>query len=143
MFTSHFETSFWNMKLKTTTKKITSMKNIMNLNTKKNHNHKILINGCNHNPMSQKGCQTTKKNNQNWIYIYVLLFKAIAIMASYYFSIDMNVKEFKLKIHLMNFKFKFWFKTFKSEQQHVGRESILQRIIKNIHIIKHIWWKKI
>jgi len=41
--------------------------------------------GCNHNPMSQKGCQTMKKNNQNWINIYILSFKAMTIMASYFF----------------------------------------------------------
>jgi hypothetical protein len=41
--------------------------------------------GCSHNPTSQKGCWIVKKNNQNWINIYVLPFKAVAIMASYYF----------------------------------------------------------
>jgi hypothetical protein len=59
--------------------------------------------GCNHNPTSQKGHRTTKKNNQNWINIYVLAFKAMAIMASFLFCIHMNVKEFKQKIHLMKF----------------------------------------
>jgi hypothetical protein len=53
--------------------------------------------------MNQKGCQIAKKNNQNWINIYVLPFKAMAIMASYCFFIHMNVKEFKPKIHLMKF----------------------------------------
>jgi hypothetical protein len=33
--------------------------------------------------------------------------QAMAIMASYCFFIHMNVKEFKPKIYLMNFKFKF------------------------------------
>jgi hypothetical protein len=51
--------------------------------------------------MNQKGCQTTKKNNQNWTNIYVLLFKAMEIMANCCFFIHMNVKEFKPKIHLM------------------------------------------
>jgi hypothetical protein len=57
----------------------------------------------NHNPTSQKGCRTTKKNNQNWINIYVLSFKTMTIMANYCFFIHMNVKEFKPKIHLMKF----------------------------------------
>jgi hypothetical protein len=59
--------------------------------------------GCSHNPTSQKGRQTTKKNNQNWININVLPFKVMEIMASCYFFIHMNVKEFKSKIHLMKF----------------------------------------
>ncbi len=50
---------------------------------------------CNHNPMGQKSCQITKKNSQNWINIYVLPFKAMTIMASYFFPIYMDVKEFK------------------------------------------------
>jgi len=54
--------------------------------------------------MSQKGCQIAKKNNQNWINIFVLPFKAMAILASYYFFIHLNVKEFKPKIHLMKFE---------------------------------------
>jgi len=61
------------------------------------------IGGCNYNPMSQKRHRTTKKNNQNPINNCVLPFKAMAIMASYYFSIHMNIKEFKPKIHLMKF----------------------------------------
>jgi hypothetical protein len=56
-----------------------------------------------HNPMSQKGRWTANKNIQNWINIYVLSLKAMAIMASYCFLIHMNVKEFKPKIHLMIF----------------------------------------
>jgi hypothetical protein len=59
--------------------------------------------GCSHNPTNQKMCQVTKTNNQNWINIYVLPFKAMAIMASYYVFIHMNVKEFKPKIYLMKF----------------------------------------
>jgi hypothetical protein len=59
--------------------------------------------GCIHNPMSQKGRRTTKKNNQNWINFYVLPFKAMSIMANHCFFIHMNVKEFKTKIHLMKF----------------------------------------
>jgi hypothetical protein len=51
--------------------------------------------GCSHNPTSQKGRWTPKKNNQNLINIYVFSFKAMAIMASYYFFIHINVKEFK------------------------------------------------
>jgi hypothetical protein len=46
-----------------------------------------------------------KEKNQNLINIYVFPFKTMAIMASYCFSIHMNVKEFKPKIHLMKFKF--------------------------------------
>jgi hypothetical protein len=45
--------------------------------------------------ISQKGHQIAKKNNQNIINIHVLSFKAMAIMASYFFFIHMNVKEFK------------------------------------------------
>ncbi len=41
--------------------------------------------GCSHNPMSQKGCRITKKNNKNWINIYVLSFKAMVIKANYCF----------------------------------------------------------
>jgi hypothetical protein len=48
--------------------------------------------------------QTAKKNNRNLINIFVLPFKAMAIMASFFFLIHMNVKEFKPKIHL-SFKF--------------------------------------
>jgi hypothetical protein len=44
-----------------------------------------------------------QKKNQNLINIYVLPFKTMAIMASYCFSIHMNVKEIKPKIHLMRF----------------------------------------
>jgi hypothetical protein len=39
--------------------------------------------GCNHNPINQKGPEITNKNNQNWINIYVLSFKAMPIMANY------------------------------------------------------------
>jgi hypothetical protein len=49
----------------------------------------------------QKRMSNCKENNQNWTIIYVLLFKAMAIMANCYFFIHMNVKEFKPKIHLM------------------------------------------
>jgi hypothetical protein len=49
--------------------------------------------GCSHNPTSQKGHWTAKKNNQNWINIYVLSFKAMAIMPNYCFFIHMNVKN--------------------------------------------------
>ncbi len=57
-------------------------------------------------------------------------------MTSFYVFIHMNVKEFKPKIHLMKFKFKFLFKNFKSEQQWIEQKSILQRTIKRTHIIK-------
>jgi hypothetical protein len=40
---------------------------------------------CSHNPTNQKGCWITKKNNQNWIKFYVLPFKAMEIMASFFF----------------------------------------------------------
>jgi hypothetical protein len=88
--------------------------------------------------MGVQRCQITNFFCQNWINIYILSFKAMAIMASYWFFIYMNVKEFKQKIHLM----KFWFRTFKSEYQCIKHESILQRTIKMTHIIKHIWWEK-
>jgi hypothetical protein len=35
--------------------------------------------------MNHKGHQTTKKNSQNWINIYVFPFKAMAIMVSFFF----------------------------------------------------------
>jgi len=47
--------------------------------------------------MNQKMCQIANKNNQNWKNIYVLPFKTMVIMASYYLFIHMNVKEFKPK----------------------------------------------
>ncbi len=46
---------------------------------------------CNHNKTSQKRCQMMKNKNQNWKNIYVLSFKT---MASCFFLIPMNVKEF-------------------------------------------------
>ncbi len=62
------------------------------------NNLKMKIGGFNHNPTSQNGRWTTKKNNQNKINIYGLSFKVMAIMTNYYFLIHMNVKEFKPKI---------------------------------------------
>jgi hypothetical protein len=46
-------------------------------------NYLVLVLGCSHNPLNQKGHLTLKKNSQHLINIYVLPFKAIAIMASY------------------------------------------------------------
>jgi hypothetical protein len=54
---------------------------------------------CGHNPTRQKRYWTTKKNIQNWINIYVLPFKAMAIMENYCFFFHMNIEEFKPKIH--------------------------------------------
>jgi hypothetical protein len=51
--------------------------------------------------MGQKRHQTTKTNSQKLINIHVLPSKAMEIMASYFFFIRLNVKEFKPKIHLM------------------------------------------
>jgi hypothetical protein len=42
-------------------------------------------------------------DNQDWRNIYVLPFKSMAIMASWFFLIHMNLKEFKLKIHFIKF----------------------------------------
>jgi hypothetical protein len=53
--------------------------------------------------MNQKGLRIAKKNNQNWINIYVFPFKIMGIMVSYCFFIHINVKELKPKIHLMKF----------------------------------------
>ncbi len=53
--------------------------------------------------MNQKKGPIAKKNNKNWINIYVVSFKAMEIMANYCFFIHMNVKEFKPKIYLMKF----------------------------------------
>ncbi len=64
-----------------------------------------LITWCNHNPTNQKGHRIRKENSQNWINIYVLPFKAMAIMACYCIFIHMNLKEFKPKIHLMSLSF--------------------------------------
>jgi hypothetical protein len=61
------------------------------------HLNVTLAIGCSHNPTSQKGCWTTKKNNQNWINIYVFSFKTMAFMASYYFLFMWMSKEFKTK----------------------------------------------
>jgi hypothetical protein len=63
----------------------------------------MVVLACNHNKMSQKGCQMGPKNNQDWRHTYVLPFKTMAIMASWSFSIHMNVNEFKPKIHLIKF----------------------------------------
>jgi hypothetical protein len=52
---------------------------------------------------AKKKVKPQRKNSQNLINIYVLPFKAMAIMASYYFFIHMNVKEFEPKIYLINF----------------------------------------
>jgi hypothetical protein len=38
--------------------------------------------------MNQNGHQIAKKNNQNWINIYVLLFKAMSIMAILFHSYE-------------------------------------------------------
>jgi len=51
----------------------------------------------NHNPTNQKGRQNTKNVFKKWINIYVLPFKAMAIMASYCFFSHMNVKDLKKK----------------------------------------------
>jgi hypothetical protein len=57
--------------------------------------HFLDLHGCNRNKMSQKGCKMGLKNNQDRKNIYVVPFKTMAIMASWYFLIHMNVKEFK------------------------------------------------
>jgi hypothetical protein len=57
--------------------------------------------GCSQNPKKQKGHRTAKKNSKKLINIYVLPSKAMEIMASYFFFILLNVKDFKPKIHLM------------------------------------------
>jgi hypothetical protein len=63
-----------------------------------------LIIECSHNPMNQNGHHILMKNSQNWINIYVLSFKAMEIMASFFFFFfHMYVKEFKPKIHLLKF----------------------------------------
>jgi hypothetical protein len=87
--------------------------------------------------MSQKGCRTTKKINQNWINIYVLPFTAMAIMANYYFFILMNVKEIKNPIDgTLNLNFDS--QPLKVHTYGVKQKPILQRNIKSTHIIKHI-----
>jgi hypothetical protein len=62
----------------------------------------IWMTRCNHNTMSQNGHLTTKKNSQNWINIYVMPFKAMAIMAGYCLFIWM-LKNSDQKINLMKF----------------------------------------
>jgi hypothetical protein len=52
---------------------------------------------------ANKGIRPQRKKIQNWINIYVLPFKELAIKESYCFFIHMNVKKFKKKIHLMKF----------------------------------------
>ncbi len=71
--------------------------------------------GCSHNPMSQKGCWTTKKNSQNWINIYVLPFKPMQSWQVVFLFIIWMLRNSNQKSIWWNFKFKFWFKTFESE----------------------------
>ncbi len=61
------------------------------------HNYFLQSLRCSHNPTNQKDCWTAKKNSQNLINIFFFPFKVMAIMASYYFFIYKNVKEFKQK----------------------------------------------
>ncbi len=90
-----------------------------------------------------KGCQIAKKNNQNWINIYVLPFKAMAILANCCFFIQINVKKFKPKIHLIKYlSLNFDLRLLRVNTYGIRQETILQKFIKNIHITKHIWWKK-
>jgi len=56
------------------------------------------------------------------------------------FFIHMNVKEFKPKIHLIKFYISILFRTFENEHLLNQKESILQRIIKTIHVINLTFW---
>jgi hypothetical protein len=60
----------------------------------------------------------------------------MVIIASYYVFMNMWMsRNSNQKSIWWNFKLKFWFKTFKSEQQCVKHESILRRTIKMTYII--------
>jgi hypothetical protein len=50
-----------------------------------------------------KNMLDNKEKCQNWKNVYVLPIKTMVIMASYYYFTHVNVKEFKLKIHLIKF----------------------------------------
>jgi hypothetical protein len=83
---------------------------------------------------SQKGCQFIKKNNQNWINVYVLPFKTMTFMASCCFFIHMYVNEFKQKNSFNDILYlSFGLKPLKVNIYDVRQESILQRTIKMIH----------
>jgi len=75
---------------------------VMQLN-KNDYDEKRYTIGCSHNPMSQKGWQIAKKNKKNKINIYVLSFKAMAIMANYCFFNFYECQGIQTKIHLMKF----------------------------------------
>jgi len=93
-------------------------------------------NGCNHNPTSQKGRKIAKKHNQNYIYIYIP-FKTWQSRQVIDFSFIWMSKNSNQKSIWWNFKLKFWFRTFKSEQ-HVKYESILQKTIKKTCCCSHL-----
>jgi hypothetical protein len=83
---------------------------------------------------SQKECQFIKKNNQNWINVYVLPFKTMAFTASCCFFIHMYVKEFKQKNSFNDILYlSFGLKPLKVNIYDVRQESILQRTIKMTH----------
>jgi hypothetical protein len=60
-------------------------------------------NGSKHLTRSQKGHQMLNIISQNQVFIYLLPFTTIIIMASQSFSPHMNVKELRVKIHLIQF----------------------------------------
>jgi hypothetical protein len=93
-----------------------------------------VVNGCNHDSMSQKGCEIATKNIQNWKNIYVLSFKTMDIMASCFFFIHMNVKGFKPKIKLVkNFNLSFDLGTLKVNTYCVRRNQFCRTIKKFIN----------
>ncbi len=63
-------------------------------------------------------------------------------MASYFF-IHMNVKKFQTKNPFDEIlSLSFDLRPLKMNIYGVIHESILQRIKKKTHIIKHVWWEK-
>jgi len=56
-----------------------------------------LLVGCIHNKTTQKGCQMSFKNNQDWRNIYVLSFKIMEIMASWSFFHSYECQGIQIK----------------------------------------------
>jgi heme/copper-type cytochrome/quinol oxidase subunit 4 len=61
----------------------------------------LLIGGSKHVTRSQKRHKMFNIISQNQTFIFLLPFKTIVIMVSLSFFLHMNVKELKVKIHLI------------------------------------------
>ncbi len=100
--------------------------------------HLLSIDGCNHNPINQKGHQMLN-NHSNQKSIQVLSIEFMVIMTSCFSLNHMTIKNSNKKTIWFNFKFWFRFKIFECEQLLCQKDTILQKI----HITKTFWWKKI